>query len=80
MLYAVPPDNLDHLGLLHAACNTLDSGRQLVQQGEHLSSVHCTSPELLAQTCMGVWVGVCLYSPSQIVLCSLKLKVAYVPD
>ena len=30
MLYAVPPDNLDHLGLLYAACNTLDSGRQLV--------------------------------------------------
>ncbi len=30
MLHAVPPDNLDHLGLLYAACNTLDSGRQLV--------------------------------------------------
>lgn len=83
VVYAVPTDNLDHLGLLYAACNTLDSGRQLVQQGEHSSSVHRTaSPGLLARICTGVvgggdgFVCMCLCAtvqPSVIsYTCSLK--------
>lgn len=32
---SVSPDNFDHMGLLHAACDAMDSGRQLVQKGKH---------------------------------------------